>query len=80
MPGRAPRSIKTSSARAGSQSSALDASRYAFQVPDVENIPKRIVDAFTGLLYPDDNLHRVPGVQVETEWGPDAQQRTEIWI
>ncbi len=34
------------------------------QVPDVENIPKLIVDAFTGLLYDDDNLHHVRGVQV----------------
>jgi Holliday junction resolvase RusA-like endonuclease len=50
------------------------------QVPDVENIPKLVVDAFTGLLYPDDNLHHVRGVQVEAEWGPDAQERTEIWI
>ncbi|MBN1978535.1 MAG: RusA family crossover junction endodeoxyribonuclease [Anaerolineae bacterium] len=50
------------------------------QVPDVENIPKLIVDAFTGLLYPDDDLHHVRGVQVEAEWGPDEQERTEVWI
>jgi Holliday junction resolvase RusA-like endonuclease len=50
------------------------------QVPDVENIPKLVVDAFTGLLYPDDNLHHVRGVQVEAEWGADGQEQTEIWI
>jgi len=27
------------------------------QVPDVENIPKLIIDAFTGVLYDDDNLN-----------------------
>ena len=48
------------------------------QVPDVENIPKLIVDAFTGLLYEDDNLHHVRGVQVEAEWGEGEQ--TEVWI
>ncbi len=50
------------------------------QVPDVENIPKLIVDAFTKLLYPDDNLNHVRGVQVEADWGPDDQERTEVWI
>ena len=48
------------------------------QVPDVENIPKLIVDAFTGLLYEDDHLHHVRGVQVEAEWG--EEERTEVWI
>ncbi len=48
------------------------------QVPDVENIPKLIVDAFTGLLYEDDNLNHVRGVQVEAEWG--EEERTEVWI
>ena len=50
------------------------------QVPDVENMPKLVVDAFSGLLYPDDNLHHVRAVQVEAEWGPDEQERTEVWI
>ena len=48
--------------------------------PDVENIPKLIVDAFTGTLYPDDNLDYVRGVQVEAVFGPDEQEHTEIWI
>ncbi len=39
--------------------------RWKDQVPDVENIPKWIVDAFVGTLYPDDNLHHVRGVQVK---------------
>lgn len=55
-------------------------SRHYRQVPDVENIPKLIVDAFTGLLYPDDNLHYVRGVQVEAEWGPDEREQAEVWI
>lgn len=50
------------------------------QVPDVENIPKLVVDAFIGLLYPDDNLHHVRAVQVEAEWGAEERERTEIWI
>ena len=48
--------------------------------PDIENVPKLIVDAFTGVLYPDDNLDNVRGVQVEGEWVPDDQQCTEVWI
>lgn len=54
--------------------------RWARQIPDVENIPKLIVDAFTGLLYHDDNLNHVRGVQVEAGWGPDEQERAEVWI
>lgn len=50
------------------------------QVPDIENIPKLIVDAFTGILYPDDNLNFVRGIQVEAEWGPDAAEQAEVWI
>lgn len=50
------------------------------QVPDVENIPKLIVDAFTGVLYPDDNLHYVRGVQVEAIWGKDEEEQVEISI
>ena len=46
----------------------------------MENIPKLVVDAFTGLLYPDDNLHYVRGVQVEAEWGPAEEEKTEVWI
>ena len=46
----------------------------------MENIPKLIVDAFTGLLYPDDNLHHVRGVQVEADWVPDGQELLEVWI
>src|SRR5574341_898139 len=48
--------------------------------PDVENFPKLIVDAFTGLLYPDDNLDYVRGVQVEGQYVDDADLGTEIWI
>jgi len=48
--------------------------------PDVENIPKLIVDAFTGTLYPDDNLDYVRGIQVEAVFGPDDQECTEVWI
>jgi Holliday junction resolvase RusA-like endonuclease len=49
-------------------------------VPDIENVPKLIIDAFTGILYPDDNLNFVRGVQVEAEWGPDAAEQAEVWI
>jgi Holliday junction resolvase RusA-like endonuclease len=48
--------------------------------PDVKNIPKLIVDAFTGILYPDDNLDYVRGIQVEAIFGPDDQEGTEVWI
>ena len=34
-------------------------SRNQNQIPDVDNIPKLIVDAFTG-IYPDDNLNSSP--------------------
>ena len=54
--------------------------RYKHQVPDVENIPKLIVDALTGYLYPDDNLHHVRGVQIEAEWGRDEDEMAEVWI
>jgi Holliday junction resolvase RusA-like endonuclease len=54
--------------------------KWERQVPDVENIPKLIVDAFTAVLYPDDNLQHVRGVQVEASWGPDEHERTEVWI
>lgn len=54
--------------------------RIKHQVPDVENIPKLIVDAFTGLLYPDDNLTYVRGVQVEAEFSADETEWTEVWI
>lgn len=50
------------------------------QVPDVENVPKLIVDAFQGMLYPHDNLHYVRGVQVEAAWGPDDEELAEVWI
>jgi Holliday junction resolvase RusA-like endonuclease len=50
------------------------------QVPDVDNIPKLLAEAFTDLLYPDDNSNHVRGVQVEAEWGPDDQERAEVWI
>jgi Holliday junction resolvase RusA-like endonuclease len=50
------------------------------QNPDVENIPKLIVDAFTGILYPDDDLHYVRGVQVEAGFGDDSQECTDVWI
>ena len=54
--------------------------RMQNQIPDVDNIPKLIVDAFTGILYRDDNLNSIRGVQVEAEWGPDAAEHAEVWI
>lgn len=48
--------------------------------PDVENIPKLIVDAFTGILFFDDNLDCVRGIQVEAVFGPDEQENAEVWI
>ena len=48
--------------------------------PDVENIPKLIVDAFTGLLFPDDNLDYVRGVQVEAVFSPPEEEKAEVWI
>ncbi len=48
--------------------------------PDVENIPKLIIDAFTGVLFPDDNLDFVRGVQVEAVFGPDDEEKAEVWI
>jgi Holliday junction resolvase RusA-like endonuclease len=50
------------------------------QIPDVENIPKLIVDAFTGVLYPDDDLRFVRGVQVEARFGPDTDEKVTVWI
>ena len=46
----------------------------------MENIPKLIVDAFTGIIYADDNLDYVRGVQVEAVFGPDEQESVEVWI
>lgn len=48
--------------------------------PDVENIPKLIVDAFTGHLYEDDNLAHVRGVQVEATFGRNEEEFAEVWI
>lgn len=53
---------------------------HEYQVPDVENMPKLIVDAFNDVLYLYDNLHHVRGVQVEAGWGPDDQEQAEVWI
>jgi hypothetical protein len=47
---------------------------------DGRRTSKLIVDAFTGLLYEDNDLHRVRGVQVEAEWEPDEWEQTEVWI
>ena len=55
-------------------------SRRSKKGPDVENIPKLIVDAFTGIIYADDNLDYVRGVQVEAVFGPDEQESVEVWI
>ena len=60
--------------------SVIGQSRRRKQGPDVENIPKLIVDAFTGVLYPDDNLDYVRGVQVEAVFGDDEQEHSEIVI
>jgi hypothetical protein len=46
----------------------------------VENAPKLIVDAFTGLLYEDDGWRFVGAVQVEGHWVEDAEERTEVWV
>ncbi|HHY87794.1 MAG TPA: RusA family crossover junction endodeoxyribonuclease [Chloroflexi bacterium] len=54
--------------------------RFTGQIPDVENIPKLIVDAFTGVLYPDDDIRYVRGVQVEAVISPDEENLTEVWI
>jgi Holliday junction resolvase RusA-like endonuclease len=54
--------------------------RIPRQIPDVENIPKLIVDAFTGVLYPDDHIHHVRGVQVEAVFGPNEAEKAEVWI
>jgi Holliday junction resolvase RusA-like endonuclease len=53
---------------------------WAKQIPDIENIPKLIVDAFTGLLYPDDNILYVRGVQIEGEVNQNGENATEVWI
>lgn len=55
-------------------------SRRTKKGPDVENIPKLIVDAFTGVIYADDNLDYVRGIQVEAVFGPDEQESAEVWI
>lgn len=55
-------------------------SKQRGRTPDVENIPKLIVDALTGHLYPDDNLHYVRGIQVEAVWGRDEDEKAEVWI
>lgn len=47
---------------------------------DVENIPKLIVDAFTGVLYPDDDIRYVRGVQVEAVFGDDDDECLDVWI
>jgi hypothetical protein len=39
-----------------------------------------IVDAFTGLLYRDDHLLNVCGVQVEAELSTDETDYAEVWI
>ena len=59
---------------------AASRGRYAYQIPDVENIPKLIVDAFTVVLYPDDNLKYVRGVLVEAELSADETEYAEVWI
>lgn len=50
------------------------------QVPDVDNIAKQIVEAFNRFLYQDDNMNYVRGVQVEAEWGPDDEEKAQVWI
>jgi hypothetical protein len=50
------------------------------QKPDIENFPKLIVDAFTGILYEDDHLDYVRGIQIEGHWVDDEQECTEVWI
>jgi len=60
--------------------SVIGESRRRKQGPDVKNIPKLIVDAFTGILFPDDNLDYVRGIQVEAIFGPDEQEHTEVRI
>ncbi|MBN1485497.1 MAG: DUF3024 domain-containing protein [Chloroflexia bacterium] len=53
---------------------------YPHLTPAVKDIPKLIIDAFRGILYPEDNLNYVCAVQVEAAWGPDELEQTEVWI
>jgi Holliday junction resolvase RusA-like endonuclease len=51
------------------------------QEPDVENVPKLVIDAFTGYLYPDDNINYVRAVHVCGQWseGPGASTGVKIY-
>ena len=60
--------------------SVIGQSRRRKQGLDVENIPKLIVDAFIGILYPDGNLDYVRWIQVEAVFGPDLEEHTEASI
>jgi hypothetical protein len=53
-------------------------SKVKKNIPNVVNVPRLVVDAFIGVLYPDDNIHHVRGVQVEAVFGP--QEIAEVWI
>lgn len=46
----------------------VKASESRSRLFDIENIPKLIVDAFTGVLYPDDDIRYVRGVQAQIVW------------
>ena len=49
--------------------------------PDVENTAKTITDAFSGVLYADDDLRFVCAVQSECFGIPDNQaEHTRVWI
>jgi hypothetical protein len=49
------------------------------QEPDIENVPKLVVDAFTGYLYPDDNVNFVRAVHVHGDWS-SGEPSTTVWI
>lgn len=48
--------------------------------PDVDNIPKLVVDAFTGWLYPDDNMDHVGAIHVSGEWADGDPPSTTVAI
>ena len=50
------------------------------RIPDIENIPKLIVDAFRGILFDDDNWRFVRAVQAEGLWIDEDDERTDVWI
>ena len=54
--------------------------KTANTIPHCDNIPRLIVSAFKGLLYPEKNAIILKGIQVEADFSPDQAERTEVWI